>query len=125
MATWGVLGRSEGGTTGWEILCCPFKTRKWVTQGYPIYPNILNVVVNAVIRVMLWEDCRHQEALHSMVWLTEEYGIILYEYFFHITGINLIWLQGSLKTIMPMSDQVVLYKNLVNTKSMKCTPGFF
>ena len=49
---------------------------------------------------------------------------MFYDYDGRIAGRNPIWVQGTLIKLMWMFEWVELYTNLVNTKSMKCTPRF-
>ena len=39
-----------------------------MTQGYPAYPKIFNIVVELVVRAVLEEVSSPQEAQHDMGW---------------------------------------------------------
>ena len=43
-----------------------------VIKGEPAYPPIFNIVVHAVVRAVLLELCRYQDAHHGFVWAAGE-----------------------------------------------------
>ena len=59
-----------------------------MNQGEPVYPTILNIVVDAVARSILIEVCGPQEAHHGLVWAVGEQDIIFYANDGHIMGRN-------------------------------------
>ena len=44
----------------------PFRMERGVTQGEPVSPTVFNIVVEAVVRAVLMEVCRPQEAKHGL-----------------------------------------------------------
>ena len=55
-----------------RFLGTPFGTLRGVTQGYPASLVILNIMVDAVVRVTLEAVCGLQEAWHGMGWANGE-----------------------------------------------------
>ena len=49
-----------------------------VTQGDPVSPTVFNIVVDTVVRVVLLEVCRPQEAKHMLGWASGEHKIVFY-----------------------------------------------
>ena len=45
----------------------PFLEERGVTQGYTVSSKIFNIVVDALVRVVLIEVCRPQEAHHGFI----------------------------------------------------------
>ena len=46
-----------------------FSIERGVTQEDPVSPTIFNIMVDAVVRAVLSEVCRPQEAHHSLGWV--------------------------------------------------------
>ena len=87
-------------------------------------PTILNKVVDAVVPVTLREVFGPQEALHGLEWAEGEQYIVFYIDNGRIVGRNPISVQGTLTTLVWMSERVGIYMNLGKTKSMTCAPRF-
>ena len=58
------------------------------TQGYPVYTNILNIVVDKVVWTALMEVCRPQEAHNGLVWAAGDQDIVFYAGNVRIAGRN-------------------------------------
>ena len=43
----------------------PFNTERGMKQGNPVSPTIFNILVDSVVRAVLLELCRPQEAKHG------------------------------------------------------------
>ena len=71
-----------------------------VTQGGPVSPTIFNIVVNSVVRAVLMEFCRPQEAYHGLVWVVGEHNIIFYAEYINILVSNPIWVQTTLAELV-------------------------
>ena len=87
-----------------------------MTQGDPVYPTILNIVIYWEVRTTLLEFCGLQEAHHGLGWDGGEQDIVFYDDDGRITGRNPICVQGLSTTCMRMFEWVVLYTNLGKTK---------
>ena len=70
------------------------------------------------------EVCGPQEAQHGLGWAAVEHNIVLYADDGHIAGRNPIWVQMKLTVVFRMFDRVGIHTNLINIKSMVCTPVF-
>ena len=68
----------------------PFQTGQGVTQGKPVSPTILNIVVDVVVQAMLWEFCGPQEDLHGLGWADWEQDGMFYSENGSIVGIKSI-----------------------------------
>ena len=101
-----------------------FGTGIGVTQGDPVSPTILNILVNSVVRVVMLEVCRPQEAHHGLCWWVGEHNSILYVYDGRIAERNLVWVHMTLTAVVRMFESVGLITNLGKTKTMVSTPGF-
>ena len=99
-----------------------FQGARGVTQGYPLYPTIFNVVVDAVVRHWVTvviagaeergergQESRHQDALFyaddGMVALSDPR-----------------WIQGAFNTLVRMFDRLGLQNNYGKTFGMVCRP---
>ena len=80
----------------------PFNTERVVTQGYPVSPMIFDIVMEAVVRAVLLEVCRPQEAQHGFGWVAGEHNICFYADYGRIAGRNLIWVQAALAAMVRM-----------------------
>ena len=99
-----------------------FKGAQGVTHGYPLYPTILNVVVNAV--VMHWvtvmqegaeERGDHgQEGRHNNAIFYTDNGMV--------ASSDPRWLQGDFSTLDGLLDRVGLWTNVGETVGMVCRP---
>ena len=69
-----------------KCLGTAFGTGRGVTQGDPASPIILKNVVDVVVRAVLEEVCRLQEAHHVMVWATGDIKIVFYADYRRILG---------------------------------------
>ena len=94
------------------------------TRGTCFTPNILNILVDAVIRAMLLEFWGTQEVQPGLVWAVGDHNIVLYADDAHIAGRKPIWIQTTLTAMVRMFDRVGLQTNLGNNKAMVFTPGF-
>ena len=94
----------------------PFRMERLLTQGGLVYPTVLNIVVETVVRVVLLEVCSHQEAQHGLVWYSKDNNFVFYAYGRRIAGRKPIWLQRILAAVVHMFDRVVLQTNLVKTR---------
>ena len=56
----------------------PFRTERGVKQGCPVSPKIFVVVVYAVVREVLMEVCKPQEAQHVFFWAAGKNNIVFY-----------------------------------------------
>ena len=74
----------------------PFGTGRGVTQGDPESPIIFNIVVDALLRAVLAEVCRPQEAHHGLGWVAVERSLVLYADDWRIMGRDPDWVQNSL-----------------------------
>ena len=80
----------------------PLVTEIVVTQGDPVFPEVLNVMVDAAVGEFLLEFCGPQEAQHGVVWATGEPNIVLYADCDRIVGRNPIWVQTMLTEVVRM-----------------------
>ena len=94
-----------------------------VTQGFLFPPNIFNIVVDVVVRLMLLEVCGPQEAHHGLVWEEGYKNIVFYADYGRIADCNPISAQTTLTMVVSMLERVGMQKDLGNTKAMVCTPG--
>ena len=95
-----------------------------VTQGYPFSPTIFNIVVDTVVRVVMLELFRPQEAHYGLVWAEGDHNIVFYLDDGRIAGHKPIWVQTTLTSVVRMFKRVGMQTNLGNTKSMAIYPGF-
>ena len=49
-----------------------------MTQGDPVSPTVFKIVLDTVVRVVLLEVCRPQEAQHMLGWASGEHKIVFY-----------------------------------------------
>ena len=94
----------------------PFIMERLLTQGGLVYPTVLNILVETVVRAVLLEVCSHQEAQHGLVWYSGENNVVFYAYGRRIACHKPIWLQRILAAVVHMFDRVVLQTNLVKTR---------
>ena len=80
--------------------------------------NIINIVIDAVVRATLLELCGPQEPHNGLGWATGDQDIM------RTAARNPIWVQGTLETLVRMFERSIQYINLGKTKEMTCTPGF-
>ena len=85
---------------------------------------IFNIVVDAVVQAVLDVVCGPQEAQHGLGWAVSERNLIFYADDGRIAGRDHMWVQDALSVTVEMFRRVGLEKNLENTKTMVCTPGF-
>ena len=93
-----------------------------VTQVYPLYPNIFNVVVDAVVRHwvtvavegMEERGERGQEGRHQASFFYAEDGMV--------TLPDPRWIQGAFSTLVDLFDRLVLRTNVGKTVCMVCRP---
>ena len=81
---------------------------------------ILNIMINAVLKVVLEDVCRPQEDRHGMGWASGERNIIFYANDGRITVRESKWVKEALTTMVAMLCRVGLTKNIKNTKAMVC-----
>ena len=96
-----------------------------MTRGGTVSPNIFNIVVDAVVRVMvvLLDVCGPQEAQHGFGWAASENCIVFYADDKQIAGRNLIWVKMTMTDMVRIFDRVGIQINLGKTKVMLCTSG--
>ena len=75
-----------------------------MTQGDPVPPTIFNIVVKAVVQTMMVALCGPQEAQYGLGWIAGDQYIVFYTNNGHIVGINSIWVQGTLTTLIRMFE---------------------
>ena len=93
-------------------------------QGDPVYPTVFNIVVDELVRVVLMEVYRTQEAQYGLGWAAREHNKLLFVYNGLIAGHNPIWIQTTLTADVRTFDRVGLQKNLGKTEATVCIPGF-
>ena len=101
-----------------------FSTERGVTQVYQVSPEIFNIVVDSVVRLVLLEVYGDHEAHHGLGWAAGKHNIVFYAYYSRKEGRNPIWVQMTLTLVVSVFDMMGLLKNIGETKSMVCTPGF-
>ena len=67
-----------------------------MTQGDPVSLTILNIIVDAVIRAALQEDCGPQEDQHGLVWAVGEHNLCFYADGGQIVERDPMWVQTAL-----------------------------
>ena len=77
-----------------------------------------------MVRVVMLELFRPQEAHYGLVWAEGEHNIVFYLDDGRIAGHKPIWVQTTLTSVVRMFKRVGMQTNLGNTKSMVWTPGF-
>ena len=107
-----------------RFLGTPFGTGRGVTQGYPMYPMIFNIVVDAVGRATLEVVCGPQEARHGMGWEAGESNLTFYADDGRIGGRDHIWVQDALTISLEMFQQMGLETEMKKTNALVCTPGY-
>ena len=93
-----------------------------VTQGDPLSPTILNVVVDAVVRhwvTVMVESAeergeRGKEGRHQAALFYEDDGMV--------ASLDPHWIQGAFITLVGLFDRVGLQNNVRKTVSMVCRP---
>ena len=107
-----------------RFLGTPFGTGRGVTQVYPMYPMIFNIVVDAVGRATLEVVCGPQEARHGMGWEAGESNLTFYADDGRIGGRDHIWVQDALMVSVAMFRRMGLETNLEKKKALVCTPRY-
>ena len=102
----------------------PFRTERRVKQGDPVSTTILKTVVDTLVREVLVEVCRHQEAHHGFSWAAGGHSIFFYADNVSMAGSKPIWFQTTLIAMVRMFDWVGILTNIGNTKAMVFTPSF-
>ena len=95
-----------------------------VKQGDPLVPKISNIVVDALVRVVLLEVCRSEEAYQGLSWATGEHNIIFYVDDGRIVGAQYHLSPENLAAVIRMFNMAVLLTNHGETKAVLCTPIF-
>ena len=95
-----------------------------VTQGNPSSPMILNIMVDTLLRAVLAEVCRPQEAHHGLGWEVGGKNLKFYAYDGLIMGREPYWVHKVLAVMVEMFGRIVLETKLEKTKAMVFTPGF-
>ena len=99
-----------------------FQGAHGVTQGYPIFPTILNVVSDAVVRhwvmVMVegaeeWGE-RGQEGRHQASLFYADDGMVALS--------DPRWIHGAFSTLVGLFDKVGMRTNVRKTVDMVCSP---
>ena len=85
-----------------ECLVTYFGTRRVVTQGDPISPMILNIVVYVVVYMVMEEVCISQEAQHRMGWAAGERNLLFYVDDRIIAGWYCEWVKDTLTVTVTM-----------------------
>ena len=73
-----------------------------MTQGDPVYPMIFNIVVGAVVREVLEEVCRPQEAQNGIGWVAGEINLVFYADEVRIVGRDHEWVQDAMDVMVAM-----------------------
>ena len=81
-------------------------------------------MVDVLVRAVMLEVCRPQEAHNRLGWVEGEHTIVSHANDGRISVHNLIWVQTTLPAVVMMFERVELQKNLGKTKAMVYTPGF-
>ena len=97
-----------------------FKGARGVTQGDPLSPTILNVVVDAVVRhwaTMALEEAekrgeRGNEGWHQAALFYADDGMVV--------SSDLLWLQWSIDALVSLFKRVGLWTDVRKTVSMVC-----
>ena len=73
-----------------------------------VSPTIFNILADAVVRAVLVDVCRSQEAHHGFGWAVGKHNIRFYADDGQIAGRNPIWVQTALTAMVIISERVVL-----------------
>ena len=96
-----------------------------MTQGDPFPSTVLNIVVDAVVREVMFEVYGQKWAHHELVSATGEYNVFFYADNNGIAVQKPIWVQEkTLLAVVCMVERVGLKMNPGKTKAMICTTGF-
>ena len=87
-----------------------FREGRGFTQAKPASDMILNMLVDAVVRVVLEEVCRPQKSCHGTGWVAGEWNIVFYAGNVRISGRYSEWVQESLSVTVAMFYRVGLAK---------------
>ena len=77
-----------------------------------------------MVRLVLLEVYGDHKAHHGLGWAEGKHNIVFYAYYSRKEGRNPIWVQMTLTLVVSVFDMMGLLKNIGDTKSMVCTPGF-
>ena len=94
-----------------------------MTKEDPISPTLSNIIVDAVVRAILWEICGLQNDQNGFGWSAGEHNICFYANYRRIAGQYPILVQTYLTTMVRMFERSGLQTNLNETKVMICTSG--
>ena len=119
-----VLGQTEGGYKGREVLLVTLQPRDMDDTGRLNWTDIFNIILDTVIRTTLQEICGHQEAQHGFGWSAGEHNICFYADDGWIAGRDPIWVHTALTKMVRIFERVRFQTNLNITKGMICTPRF-
>ena len=120
MATSSILGENDNGSEDGGLIEGSVKGAKGVTQGDPLSPTILNVVVDVVVchwATMALEEAekrgeRGNEGRHQAALFYAENGMV--------ASSDPRWLQWAFDALVSLFERVGLRKNVGKTVSMVC-----
>ena len=91
----------------------------------PVSLTIFSIVVEKVVRAMLLEVCRKQEAHNGLVWDMGENNMVFYADNNRIVGRKHIWIQTTLTAVVRMFERARLKNNPSQNKSVFLTTCLF
>ena len=93
-----------------------------MTQGYPLSPTILNVVVDAVVRHWVQGVVEEAEAQGELGQEGRHQAELFYADDGMVASSDPAWIQGAFNALVGLFDRVVLQKNVRKTVRMVCHP---
>ena len=99
-----------------------FKEKRGVTQGDPLSPTILNVVVDAVVRHWVNGIVDEAEAKGETGRDGQHQSAVFYANNDMVVSSDPAWLQGTFNAVVAIFDRVGLLPNVGNMVSMVCHP---
>ena len=109
----GVLEKIHDGGTGGRIFGTGFKGERGVTQGDPLSPTILNLVVNAVVRHWVTLEVVEAEMWGEQGREGRHQATLFYTYDGMVALSDPRWLQWAFTTLVGLFDRVGLQKTWV------------
>ena len=102
----------------------PFKAGRGITQGGPLSPKLLNIVVDAVVwewMVQLRQDGDYNDGMIAEFMAT--FFAVFYVDNAYLASRDAGFLQHALNLLVDLFEQVGLQTNTAKTQTMICTPG--
>ena len=99
-----------------------FKGERGVTQGNPLSPTILNVVVDAVVRNCVTLAVEEAEKRGERGWEGRHQATLFYADNGMVVSSDPCWLQWAFNTLVGLFDHVGMHTNVVKTVRMTCRP---